>query len=549
MLSLDMIYRKLAKIMTVLVLAACSVQVSAQKDSLRDIEVEILTNYRPQLAAANKIPTKPFIDEPKTLLPEFSYKIPQFRYRVNPVYKPADAIKIKSNKETDLTGNYFRFGFGNLVSPLAEVHLHNGRNKQYNFGLHAKHFSSNNGKPANADFNDNLVSVYGNKKSSKGKVFGSLDYERNGMVYYGYGHDTIEFSKKDIKSAYNAFRGKTFWDNYSEKKKVGVNLGLNFEYKTNGTTDELQIMGSNYLKFKTGKGNLSFTTSYDFHNLNNDSGQLIRNFIQFQPKYSFKRKKLFFELGLKVVDVIDSSGNDLKVFPVAHFHHFIVPKKMKFYANLGGGVNKNSFSELSSANPFLIRSYDTKTGYEVFKIEAGIVGLVVKKLDYHIGVEFRSNNDFALYVTDTAATHPFNIVYSDLNITTLKLMFDFNHNEKWLIQMGGNFHSYSAKDEPTAWQLPAFDARMSISTLIAKKLRISAQALAIGERIQRDPENPNNEINLGTILDVNLHAEYYYKPHMSFFLNANNLTNQKYQYWNFYPQYGINVLAGINFSI
>jgi hypothetical protein len=523
-------------------------QAVAQKDSLRSIEDEVFSPYKPKLAEAKKIPTKPYIDEPKTLLPEFTYSIPQFRYRVNPVYTPADAIKLKGEKRDDLTGNYFRFGFGNYVTPLAEIHLHNGRHKNYNFGAHVKHFSSNNGTPANADFNDNLINVYGTKKGSKGKLFGSLDYERNGVAYYGYNHDSVEFTKGDVRNVYNGFRGQTNWDNYSDRKKVGINFGLNFGYKTNGPTDEFHVEGSNYTRFKVGQGNLSFNTSYDFQQLKNDSGTLNRNFIRVHPKYAFKQKKLYFELGLRIVDVIDTT-NTFRIYPVAHFHHFIVPKKMKFYADVSGDVMRNTFAELSERNPFIAEQYNTVTGFNGFKLEAGIAGLVVKKLDYHMGVSFNQFNNYALFVSDTNITHPFNVVYSGLNRLALHTMLDFNHNEKWFIQLGGNFYSYTAKDADAPWQLPNFDARFSISTVLAKKLRLSVNAFAIGERVQRSVEDPTKQITLETILDLNFNAEYYYKKNLSFFLNANNLTNQKYQYWNFYPQYGINVMAGLTFSI
>lgn len=548
MLNLKINHRFFAGIITLcLLLPALGLQ--AQKDSLRDIEIESVTTYKPKLAEANKIPTKPFIDEPKTQLPTFTYQIPQFRYKVDPVYAPADAIKLKMKSDEDLTGNYFRMGFGNYTTPLAEVHLHNGRNKNYNYGVHAKHFSSITGKPENADFSDNLIGVYGNKKASKGKLFGSLDYERNGFAYYGYDHDSLEFSKKDVRSAYNGFKGKTFWDNYSDRKKVGVRLGLDLGYKTNGSTNELRAMGSNYTRFKMGKANFSWTASYDFQQIKSDSGDLTRNFIEVQPKYGFKQKKLNFILGVNIVDVIESGENDFKLFPVAHFHTFIVPKKMKFYADLGGGVEKNSFAELTSENPFLIESYKTVTGYESFRLQAGIAGIVVKKLDYHIGVSVVSNKNKAFFVSDTSVLHPFNVVYGGLTTTTLHTMLDFNHNEKWFIQVGGNFYNYNSRDEREPWQLPQFDARFSVSTLVAKKLRLSLKGFAVGPRLQRDPESPLETITLPTILDMNVHAEYYYKPHMSFFLNANNLTNQRYQYWNFYPQYGLNVLAGITFSI
>jgi outer membrane receptor protein involved in Fe transport len=48
--------------------------------------------------------------------------------------------------------------------------------------------------------------------------------------------------------------------------------------------------------------------------------------------------------------------------------------------------------------------------------------------------------------------------------------------------------------------------------------------------------------------DLNLGAEYRFTKALSFWLNFNNLTNNKYYRWNNYRSYGINLLGGVSYS-
>ncbi|MCY1375462.1 hypothetical protein D9M69_628780 [compost metagenome] len=53
---------------------------------------------------------------------------------------------------------------------------------------------------------------------------------------------------------------------------------------------------------------------------------------------------------------------------------------------------------------------------------------------------------------------------------------------------------------------------------------------------------------LPMIVDINAMASYDVIPRLTLFLQADNILNQKYQLWNQYPVYGINILGGIRFK-
>ena len=101
-----------------------------------------------------------------------------------------------------------------------------------------------------------------------------------------------------------------------------------------------------------------------------------------------------------------------------------------------------------------------------------------------------------------------------------------------------------------AWQLPAIDADLNMRFTVAKKLNMRVQLYAIGERFQRDMFTESKPVEtLSPFLDVNVMADYRYKKNISFFLNVNNISNSRYQKWYAYPSFGLNLLAGITFSL
>ena len=53
---------------------------------------------------------------------------------------------------------------------------------------------------------------------------------------------------------------------------------------------------------------------------------------------------------------------------------------------------------------------------------------------------------------------------------------------------------------------------------------------------------------LNPFIDMNLMAEYRYNKRVSAFIQFNNFTAKKYQFWTNYPVQSINILGGVTFS-
>lgn len=529
-------------------------KVYAQSDTTTKMSIDIKSDYEPKVSAANKIITKPDIQEISGTTPSFTYNLPNFAYAVKPTYKPAKAIGIKSELDEPLFGNYFKLGAGNYLTPYGEVRIHSVRNKKYNYGFYGKHLSANAGKPENADFSDNHLGVMGSKIGNRGILTGKLNYERHVVHYYGYDADSFTFEKRQINQIYNDFNGSALYDRGYDEKRVGTQLGFDFyTFGTHGNRRENDFEASLKSKFKLGsRREINVNGKVDFTNIIGDGDPAFtRTFVRILPSYDFRYNKIDFSIGANAVVSLDSTQEgSFRLFPKVTAQHFLVPKKVLAFAAIDGDVKKNSLRQLSYVNPFVSNDIEVRNTINSFNIQGGLKGVLIKKMDYLLKVRYSIDNDLPLYLTDSIPTRSFGVVYDDVQTVAFTTGLGYRLDERFFIQFNTTLYNYSVELQDEAWQLPKIDADFNMRYTLAKKLNLRVQLYAMGERLQRDMFTEEKEVEkLPPFVDVNVMADYRYKKNISFFVNVNNISNSRYQKWYAYPSFGLNLLAGITFSL
>ena len=133
-------------------------------------EVRVVKPYTPTLSGAEKIQLLPSLeDEIPFTPPEFSYQLYPKRYdsefRVVPI-KAARMVKPPLNRlyKSELT-----LGFGNYLTPLAELKINQLRSRNGTFGVALRHHSMNGKLKLNdelklpAGFSENNLRIYGDR--------------------------------------------------------------------------------------------------------------------------------------------------------------------------------------------------------------------------------------------------------------------------------------------------------------------------------------------------------------------------------------------------
>jgi hypothetical protein len=118
-------------------------------------------------------------------------------------------------------------------------------------------------------------------------------------------------------------------------------------------------------------------------------------------------------------------------------------------------------------------------------------------------------------------------------------------------------------EQKEAWNMPAWDATLSLGYKITEQLSMSADFFLIGERKALIREtlfkslppsssaaNPmtDKSFNLNTAFDMNVRGNYKITEKFSVFAQLNNFGFQQYQRWFGYPVQSLNFLAGVSYA-
>ena len=520
----------------------CSYAQISSDSTLKNIEVT--TNYIPDVAESKKIDIQPNLEEPKVETPTYNYIFPNAAYKPKSVYSPIDPIFIKKEPEEELHDNYLEIGGGNYLTSYLDANIYNTRDKYYTYGLQLNHHAASASKnPNQALYSQNRIKAFGLREKGN-DLYADIDYQRNVVHYYGYLEDTITRELGDLNQIYNDLNATAEWS--IQKRKIENVLDFDFNLFDKLGENENTFRATNTSSLKLGSGKLHIDLGAMYTTLT-ETAIYDRLFIDIRPHYEFDYKKYTLDLGITLNYLNDfGSINVIYPAPFVKAETYIVPDKLRAYLGVTGELEKNTLRSLSYENLFLGNNtnYTNPRGFQFY---GGMNGSFKRFIEFGIKLQHEIIQDQYFFINDTNTLRNFTTVYDDLNRTTIsgEVKFDVNQN----IDLGfrGNFYSYQPNKENEAWHMPTYDASLFTTVKIADKIYINGGYFATSSRKSRDLSG--TEYSLAAINDINVGAEYRYKKNISGFINVNNILNQRYELWNFYRAQGLNVLAGVTFSL
>ena len=100
-----------------------------------------------------------------------------------------------------------------------------------------------------------------------------------------------------------------------------------------------------------------------------------------------------------------------------------------------------------------------------------------------------------------------------------------------------------------AFHLPNTEFELHGRYIWNKKMILKADGLFWGERTNSNSSDLDKINILPAFFDLSIGLEYLHKKTLAFFLEGNNILNNKYQFWANHPRFGINVMGGVSLSI
>ena len=516
----------------------------AQSDTSTLEEIDVVTEYKPDVAEIRKVDIQPSLEEPKVSPPSYSYSFPNISYQPKPVYSPIDPVFVKPEKDQDYFDNYIEVGGGNYLTSYIDASVHNTKDMYHTYGLRVRHHASSASKnPNQATFSTNRITAFGLREKGT-DLLGEIDYQRNVIHYYGYLPDTTERPLKDIEQKYNDINARALWT--VKKRKLDNAFSVGFNIFDNVGENESSFKASNELSFKVGKDQMHVDLQVLYTQLT-ERLKYNRLFIDVNPHFEFNYQKYHIDLGIMATYFLDSNTNQIFPAPFVHAETYLVPDKLRAYLGIDGGLTPNTMKSLTYENLFLGLNQQFNNPYTKVNLFAGMNGSFKRFVEYGIEMSqaFISNQYF--FVNDTNELRNFQTVYDDMSRFSFmgELKFDINQNLD--IGFRGKFYSYSLNKENDAWHLPTYDVGIFSTIRIADKIYLNGGYFGTSARRSRDLSGQT--YLLDAIHDINLGAEYRYKKNISGFIHVNNLLNKRYELFKHYRSQGLNVLAGVTFSL
>ena len=558
------IYRILILSVAIFTCCAVNAQYTWESDAVRPI------------APAYRIMDRPFIID--TIIPTPNVVYPLLNRSLNTQISidQIEASKIKIVDKLDkLYPGYLRLGVGNYTSPIGEFYYNSGRHRKMTYGVHLNHNSSF-GKIkgwAPQTYDNSNVRVFGEFRSRK-LVFGAEGtYLLNGYHFYGIRDSSELISKDSLTNRVQGMNAGLRLSNYSDKDsaklmwRATTNYMYFHEFRQNSDPFGRNARNHNYffgaefwykLKIHTFKVDAdvrvnrywaaeSDTTLADAYRMDTNN-----TLIHVNPFVTTYLKNWKFVYGVHMYADFPSNETP-SVLPCVEaklkmFNGLVIP-----YFKADGKVIQNSFYTLNRQNKFIVGSVDLKNT-RIFQLQAGFKGTLSKTMSFNVAAHFKRMNNQPLFINDTVFSdlYKFTVVYDRIDAYGGVASLSYQSGEKLKIDGIVEYNKYITDDQEFAWHMPELKISLRGNYNLYDKLSIRAD---VGiEAIRKSPVylyNPADDdiiVDLGTIVDGNLHLEYRYNKRMSVFLQLSNIGAQKYYRWYNYRVQGFQILGGATFA-
>ncbi|KQS40608.1 TonB-dependent receptor [Pedobacter sp. Leaf194] len=557
-------------IYSTLIFAAGFITVEAQEKKQEEKaavseEIEVVRPYKPILAEAVKLRRSPNLDDVKTYKAKLNYSVTDRKLEINSDIQKLQAQALVDEKQTELVNNYVKGGFGSLATLLGEVYVNMGRDPALQVGGYFKHFSQE-GKLNKQNSSNQQFSLFGRSIMDENTISGRINFERNGLYFYGIDNDRPALNPNPQKQALTLFEAEgELIRNYKEDTDA-----FSYAVKANGyvwndkfSAKESYLTLNGYLNKRINSLNLGLAASTEFGNTKDLATSVGNNLLRLNPYIRLQVKGAKVTAGINFVQEFGAYSST-RIFPAVTADFTLIPDYLQVFGEVKGDVNRNSMKTFTDENPWLNNNILIKNTVEKLSISAGIKGTGGPGFGYKARFYMKQIDDMPLFVNNFTDFNKFDVIYDfgKAKITGLEgeISVQVSDALKWTGKL--NIDDYKPASETYSWFKPGLKVSSNFLYTYNKKLSFNA-AVVIQDDVKAKiytsapvPASqyvvPNTNIELiqtvKGFVDLGLGAEYRINNKFSVFAKANNILNTNYSRYLFYQVNGFNVFGGLTYS-
>lgn len=531
------------------VLLLVSITVSAQRDTTRKQAVDIISSFKPSIRHASKINFSGSQLAADTAKPMLRYTIPS--QNLFYAYEPVSLKPLALNADTNLyLGNrrYIKAGFGSYSTPYFETGLSFGDGKKTLVTLFGNYISSK-GDIKNQDYSQLNVKAAISYFAPRHEVYGSALVRNDNYHLYGYDHALLDFNKEQIRQQLEEFAFKAGMRNtvantlgIRYNPNIGVSLFTN-RNKASETTVTVSLpveknFGENVLAKVELNGEF---TNYNPVSASPDYSKIRNNLILLSPSLTFTRPLFKLHAGLTPV----WNNGEYGILPNIFFEAQLQEKVFVLQGGWVGRYVKNTYRNLTNLNPYL-EPVTFQMNTRETEFYGGLKTSVGSHLNLSAKASFISYKDMPLFINDTSSDTKSFLVSNEPSLNNFRIHADVSYvnQDKFTLSAGFNVNAYTGLQvNKKAWHTFPLEVTGSFRWLAFDKLILKSDLYIFegGNALAKG----GGSIPLQGGFDLSAGAEYKINKQFSAWLDVNNILNDKYERWNNYPVYGLNVLGGI----
>jgi hypothetical protein len=564
-------------ILIILLVTLPSLAQKKQQETVVKREVTLYNPFKPSLADAFKKSYLPDVTDTTTVRPVFKYDLRPEPFM--PAYtistiKPASLLPDPLSK---LYKSYINLGFGNYITPLAELSITNERSKKGAIGIYARHFSTNgkvevqNNIKAFAGYMDNDISLFGKKYFKNNILNGAVDFSQK--TRYAYGYDTINFKKydppkKNIRlNYYNAGAAIGLSSAKLDSSRLAYDFNLNYNFFYNiGEIYQHSIglkglMAKEYKGFYVGSG-----IEINYYSFSDSAYTDPRYIAALNPFIKKNSNEWSVKLGFQaVLDRGITESAKLHIYPDLNFSFNIIPSYIGFFADLSGKLLKNEPLSVLGENPWIFPDstiFRMRNTDHSLVVKAGLTGSTGIDGNYQLSASYSIVNDMLFFTNYSLIGDPFTVqrgnffrpFYDDGEILNIHGEMGGKITEFVSFNTEANWYRYTLTNYAFAPNKPDWDASLGLKYNLKNKIIAGMEFEAIGKRkllvTTKDIAGFNEETKpMAAYFNINLSAEYRYTKILSFWLKLNNIGFNRFYEWAYYPSQRFIGMVGFTYSL
>jgi len=518
---------------------------NAQVDSTRRQTIEITSSYKPVLRKTAKINLYASPITADTSRPRLAYDIPPQNLFF--AYQPVTLKPLTLDTDTSLQlgdRNQLKVGFGNFTTPYVSGAFSFGDGKHNLLNVYGDYISSR-GKIKNQDFSEINLKGMGSIFTEKNETYAGVAFAQHEYYQYGYDHSIHDYLKQSLRRSYQDLSAKVGYRNIA-LNSLGINYDPHLElhaFTREGKVSETDLIVNIPAEKRFGdKVSLKVEARGNFakYTEKNSSLQLTNNLFELAPELVFYSDRFTFHGGVTP----SWNNNTVAILPNIYGEAQLQEKVLVIQAGWIGRYIANTFRSLSKQNPYMEDPTFLNNTKEV-QFYGGIKATVGTHFNFNAKAAFISYKDMPLFVNDPEDGKSF-ILTNESSLKNLQIHGDMNFisQDKFTVTAALDLNTYTGMhDNAKAWGLFPLQFTGSLRWNAFKQLLLKGNLYAFSGA--QALLNDGSEKNMKGGTDLSAGAEFKINKQFSAWLDFDNILNSKYQRWNNYPVYGLQVIGGV----